>query len=122
MRKLFCAVLSLFILVSVSYAERMDKRITVNANTSVVLDGQVFRAPKKCENCSQSSAFLLECGSFSSWTGSAACTANVNCYKRTSRYTTLYVCPECEWSTSSGTHLHKEIHSICSDVLVCPFQ
>ena len=115
MRKFLCVVLVLFILMSVAYADTCNSRIEIQANSQLQIKGQVFRAPRRCGNCGQSSFFILECGEFDRWGGSAACPNNVRCSKRISLYKTKYVCPECDWWTYSGTHEHMEEHSICNN-------
>lgn len=121
MRKVMCAVIAMMLLCSFSCATASTKRIWVAANMIYKIGGIEYRAPKKCVNCGQSSAFILECGGFDRWTGSVSCSVNVYCSKRTSLYKTKYVCPECNWNTYSGTHVHMEYHTICSNVLLCPF-
>lgn len=121
MRKVMCLVFAIVFLCSFSSATASTKGILVAADTTYEINGVVFRAPKKCDNCGQSSVFILECGDFDRWTGSASCSANVNCSKRTSLHKTKYVCPECGWFFYNGTHQHMEEHTICADVLLCPF-
>lgn len=78
--------------------------------------------PQKCGNCGQNLWFMMECGEFSQWAKEDAnCTKDYRCAVKTSLYTTLYVCPECGWKTSYGTHRHETEHTICKNELLCPF-
>lgn len=91
--------------------------LTVSMNLSVA-----YAAPSGCANCGQNNFLMMSCGSFSRWKQtSAACPNNYLCTKRTSLYTTVYTCPNCDWQTVSGTHDHMTEHTECADEYHCPY-